>query len=136
MKFGPYFEQAYKILDDHYQFFYDSVRSEVSGCYVNIIKGYIKSQNNGVLPTYTNGLPVIQRYPENLETLFKNMLIPRMIVMTEDENRRPASVAIESLDSLIKAIGPVCIDRSIDGITQALIQLFESQVAEEDDDEE
>lgn len=63
MKFTPYFEQAYKILDDHYQFFYDSVRSEVSGCYVNIVKGYIKSQNNGVMPTYSNGLPVIQRYP-------------------------------------------------------------------------
>lgn len=58
------------------------------------------------------------------------MLIPRMIVMTEDENRRPASVAIEALDDLIKAVGPVCIDRSIDSITQALIQLFESQVAE------
>ena len=66
MKFVPFFDQAYVILDEHHQFFYDSVRSEVSNCYVNIIKGYIKSQNNGVLPVYTNGLPVTQRYPEHL----------------------------------------------------------------------
>ena len=66
MKFAPYLDQAYKILDDHYQFFYDSVRIEVSSCYVNLVKGYIKSQNNGVMPEYTCGLPVTQRYPENI----------------------------------------------------------------------
>ena len=56
--------------------------------------------------------------------------------MTEDESRRPASSAIEALNDLIKAVGPVLIDRSIDPLTQAIIQLFESQVAQEDDSEE
>lgn len=66
MNFAPYFEQAYKILDDHHQFFYESVRIEVSTCYVNLVKGFVKSQNNGVLPTFQPGLPVLQRYPEAL----------------------------------------------------------------------
>lgn len=108
----------------------------MSNCYVNIVKGYIKSLNGGVMPTYSCGLPVTQRYPENLEKFFKITLIPRMIFMTEDDNRRPASVAIEALNDLIKAVGPVAIDQSIETVTQALIQLFESQVAEEDDEEE
>lgn len=66
IKFGPYFDQAYKILDDHYLFFFDSVRIEVSGCYVNLTKAYVKSQNGGVLPQYQNGLPCVNRFPEFL----------------------------------------------------------------------
>lgn len=61
--FNPYYNDAFKILDDHHQFFYESVRSEVASCYVNLIKAKIKSLNNGVLPPFKNGLPVLQRYP-------------------------------------------------------------------------
>ena len=71
MKFLPYFNESHKILDDHYQFFYETVRVQVSSCYVNLTKGFIKSQNNGVIPTYTKGLPCIQRYPEEIENHFR-----------------------------------------------------------------
>lgn len=49
-KFSPFFDQAYKVLEDHYQFFFESVRIEVSACYVNLVKGYVKSLNNGTIP--------------------------------------------------------------------------------------
>jgi hypothetical protein len=38
-------------------------------------------------------------------------------MMSEDDNNRSASQAIESLNELIKALGPVSIDHSIDKIT-------------------
>ena len=63
IKFIPYFNEAYKILDDHYQFFYETIRVQVSSCYVNLTKGLIKSQNNGKIPEFIPGLPCIQRYP-------------------------------------------------------------------------
>lgn len=85
IKFTPYFNEAYKILDDHYQFFYETIRVQVSSCYVNLTKGLIKSQNNGKIPEFTPGLPCIQRYPEKLETHFKTELVPRLLfMMTED----------------------------------------------------
>lgn len=49
--------------------------------------------------------------------------------MTEDDNNRVASQAIESLNDLIQALGPVSIDHSIEKITQTIIQLLESQEA-------
>ena len=57
-------------------------------------------------------------------------------MMTEDDNRRVSSQAIVSMDEFVKALGPVAIDHSLDKITQAIIQLLENQVAEEDDEEE
>lgn len=54
--------------------------------------------------------------------------------MIEDDSNRSASQAITSLDELIRALGPVSIDHSIDKITKAIIQLLESQEAEDDDD--
>lgn len=91
--------------------------------------------NNGVLPEYQRGLPCVNRYPENLEKYFKNELIPRIIfMMTEDDSSRGSSAAINALNDMIKAIGPVLIDQSIDKINKAIIQLFESQIAEEDDE--
>lgn len=50
--------------------------------------------------------------------------------MTEDDSRRAVSQAITSLHELIHALGPVSIDHSIDKITDCIIQLLESQVAE------
>lgn len=55
-------------------------------------------------------------------------------MMIEDDSNRSASQAITSLDELIRALGPVSIDHSIDKITKAIIQLLESQEAEDDDD--
>lgn len=55
-------------------------------------------------------------------------------MMTEDDSSRGSSAAINALNDMIKAIGPVLIDQSIDKINKAIIQLFESQIAEEDDE--
>lgn len=53
----------------------------MANCYANLAKAYIKSLNNGVLPEYKFGLPVVHRYPENIEKIFKTYIIPRMIFM-------------------------------------------------------
>lgn len=66
-KFAPYFQQAYKILDNHYQFFYDNVRIEVCYCYTNLTLGYVKLHNNGVLPTFEKGLPCVKRLTPAIE---------------------------------------------------------------------
>jgi hypothetical protein len=97
----------------------------VSNCYFNLTKGFIKSKNQGVLPDHVPGIPCIQRYPEQLEKHFQTELIPRILfMMTEDETSRGSSAAIEALDDLVKAVGPVLIDKSIDSITEALTKLF------------
>ena len=138
MKFVPYFEHAYKLLEEHYQFFYDGVRIQVSNCYADLTLGLIKSQNQGKIPSYAKGLPCLQRYPDKIEDFFKGELIPKLVfMMSQDESNKSASVAIESLEELIKEIGPVLIDKSMDTIKDVLMRLLESQNAvEEGEDEE
>lgn len=45
-------------------------------------------------------------------------------MMTEDDSSRGSSAAINALNDLIKAIGPVLVDQSVEKVTQAIIQLF------------
>lgn len=45
------------------------------------------------------------------------MLIPRLLaLMTEDDDNRVRGAAVESLDDLIKDLGPAFIDRSINPV--------------------
>ncbi len=56
-------------------------------------------------------------------------------MMTEESSSKSASVAIESFSELVKAIGPVFVDRSMDSVKDAIIRLLEKQhVLEEDED--
>ena len=85
----------------------------------------IKSKNGGVLPDHIPGTPCLQRYPEELENYFQTEIIPRLLfMMTDNESSRASSTAIEAFNDLIKAIGPVFIDKSIEAITETLINMF------------
>jgi hypothetical protein len=67
MRFTPFFEEAYRLLGEHYQHFYENIRIQVCHCYTNLTLGLVKSKNNGVIPTPRKGLPCVSRYPQALE---------------------------------------------------------------------
>ena len=95
VKFTPYFEEAYRIREEHYQHFYENVRIQVCHCYTNLTEGLVKSKNGGQLPTITKGLPCVDRYPQQLENNFKTNVIPKlMFLMNEDDEKRVRGAAV------------------------------------------
>jgi hypothetical protein len=103
VKFIPHFQEAYQILEENYQFFYDNIRIQVLNCYENLTLALIKSKHGGVVPPYKSGIPCTQRYPEDLENHFHKELVPRLIyVMTEDDTEEVQACAIEALNNLVK----------------------------------
>lgn len=138
-QFVPFFQQAYQILEKHYQHFSDNIRIQCINAYENLTEALIKSQNEGKIPEYKQGLPCLQRYPEALESHFFTELIPRLLFyITEETSADVSACAIETLETLIQSIGPALIDRSIDPISDAIIKLLEGrdQFIDDDDDED
>lgn len=56
--------------------------------------------------------------------------------MNEDSEKKVRGAAVESIDDLIKEIGPAFIDQSIPALKDALMKLLESDIAEDDSDDE
>jgi hypothetical protein len=46
--------------------------------------------------------------------------------MTEDEEKRVRGASVESVDDLIKELGPAFIDRNLPAISEAIMKLLES----------
>lgn len=137
VKFIPHFQEAYQILENNYQFFYDNIRMQVLNCYESLTIALIKSKHGGVVPPYKQGIPCTQRFPEELEGHFHKELVPRLIfVMTEDDTEEVQACAIEALTNLIKEIGPALIDKNLENLTTAIMMLLEGRSGEIDDEED
>jgi hypothetical protein len=109
----------------------------VCHCYTNLTVGLVKSKNGGSLPVFKKGLPCHERYPQVLEEHFRLTLVPRLIfLMTEDEERKVRGAAVESVEDLVKELGPAFIDRSLAALGEAIMKLLESEMEEEVSDEE
>ena len=52
--------------------------------------------------------------------------------MSEDESPRGCSSAIEALDDLVKVVGPVLVDKSIEPIVSTIQKLLEGEINEDD----
>ena len=77
------------------------------------------------MPIVKKGLPCLERYPSILEEHFRITLIPRMIfLMTEDDDKRVRGAAVQTMDDLIKELGPAFIDRNLPALAQAIMKLL------------
>ena len=136
IKFTPYFQEGYRILEEHYQHFYENIRIQVCHCYTNLTLGLVKSQFNGSIPTPHKGLPCATRYPQALEEHFRTVVVPRLLtIMSEDDDNRVRGAAVESIDDIVKDLGPAFIDRSLNPLKEGIMKLLEAEI-EEDDEEE
>jgi hypothetical protein len=133
LKFTPYFEEAYRLLEEHYQHFYENIRIQVCHCYTNLTIGLVKSRNNGSIPPTKKGLPCAVRYPQPLEEHFRTVIVPRLLtIMTEDDDNKVRGAAVESIDDLVKELGPAFIDRNITPLSEAIMKLLEAEVDQDD----
>ena len=57
------------------------------------------------------------------------MLIPRLLtVMTQDDDNRVRGAAVESVDDLVKDLGPAFVDKSINPLKEAIMKLLEAEI--------
>lgn len=56
--------------------------------------------------------------------------------MTEDDDNRVRGAAVQSLDDLVKELGPAFIDRNINPLKEAIMKLLEADIEEDDEQEE
>jgi importin-4 len=137
LKFVPYFETAYRLLDEHYQHFYNNIRIQVCHCYTNLTLGLVRSMNGGNLPTIKKGLPCVDRYPANLEEIFNTKVVPRLVwIMNEDDEKQVRGAAAEATDDLVKELGPAFIDRNLPALVEAVMKLLEADIEEDDEEED
>lgn len=55
------------------------------------------------------------------------MIMPRLLtMMTEDDDNRVRGAAVESIDDLVKDLGPAFVDRSINPLKEAIMKLLEA----------
>ena len=57
-------------------------------------------------------------------------------MMTEDDDKKVRGAAVESVDDMVKGLGPAFVDRSLEALKDAIMRLLEAEVAEEDSEEE
>lgn len=100
---------------------------QVCHCYTNLTIGFVKSRNNGVIPPVKKGLPCANRYQQPLEEHFRTVIVPRLLtIMTEDDDNKVRGAAVESIDDLIKELGPAFIDRNLTPLSEGIMRLLEA----------
>jgi hypothetical protein len=110
---------------------------QVCHCYTNLTLGLVKSRNNGAIPPAKKGLPCVVRYPQPLEEHFRTVIVPRLLtIMTEDDDNKVRGAAVESIDDLIKELGPAFIDRNLTPLSEGIMRLLEAEVDQDDEEEE
>ena len=88
----------------------------------------VKSQLNlEVIPTPKKGLPCTARYPKGLEDHFLTVVNAKLIyLMNEDDDKKVRGAAVESIDDLVKALGPAFIDKGLEPLIEAIKKLLEA----------
>lgn len=56
--------------------------------------------------------------------------------MNEDDDKRVRGSAVESMDDLVKNLGPAFIDRTLPALTDAIKKLLEADIEEEDSEDD
>lgn len=65
------------------------------------------------------------------------MVVPRLLtIMSEDDDNRVRGAAVESIDDLVKDLGPAFIDRSLNPLKEGIMKLLEAEIEEDDEEEE
>lgn len=65
------------------------------------------------------------------------MVVPRLLMMmTEDDDNKVRGAAVESIDDLIKQLGPAFIDKNIVPLKEAIMKLLQAEYDEDDEEEE
>lgn len=100
----------------------------------------VKYTNNNQLPTYTNGIPCLQRLPKDVEEKISQDILHKFFYLIEqDESVDVASQTLLYLEELCKKIGPAFIDFQVDNLCTLIIKCLEKKIVclnQVDSDEE
>ena len=100
-----------------------------------------KFNNNGVPPSYNRGLPCVDNIHPMLADFIKTDLFVKWFnLILNDESTEVVCTIIESVDHLLKKIGPALIHNSLDEVSLILLKILEKKIKcnnfDEENDEE
>lgn len=106
-----------------------------------MIEGYVLFKNNGKLPVYKCGLPVIETFDPDFASLLQIDLMQKFIrLIAEDDSVELVALTVDALDNLTKKLGPEFIHRNLDELTKIIVMILSRKIkclgADIEDEEE